>query len=714
MLLHSKDNVGSGVTVGTAVRVRERRTLWEHLVANLTLDKQRWLIVAGIFGASYAVIFAALSTAARLRSVTGVGICIAGLIIVSLVFNSVLLQHRNGPHAKQWFRRIAIPSLMVVTGAVLGLIWWRFGRADGFGFAGACLFILGSGHLIAELRGSRKLRLLLGPTIVVLCAASFVVGLVASSYQAAIWPAVLATIGVLASPIGLSLISGEVLHRFASRVRRRRVWIGAAGAATGVIGVWLLVLVGGIELRVAAIIAIVLLVLVGAIAANTPADVLIVVFVLALAWSIAPHGVAPTDSVLPDDGETVIVALGDSFMSGEGAEQFYNGTNRRGENECRRAPTAYAALVVSEQSDAVPDDLAFLACSGARAVHIYERAQYPGEPIGGPVTTDRAGNPSPGMSQLRHLEWLRKDKDIDIRVVIVSIGGNDARFGEIGQACIGPGDCTEIGQRWLANLERVKSRIDQTYQQIRDAVGNTTQVIVAPYPIPISPAACADSLLTANEHRFLYGFTRELNRVLARAAADAGLYYLSEMATVLETHGLRICDGSAGEVGVNFFGLNAVDGLVEQSVNPLNWLHNSLHPNQRGHRMMAEALRTWLETHPNLTPRPDPVVEIGPPDIASVEQIMDDPALKHCGSPRAKPNHCDGSVGDWQSAQVVAIVQRNVVPVLVVVVGTWILWLVIIRSSRDRWRRARTTTTTRTNPANLDINGAVATPRRTT
>jgi hypothetical protein len=27
--------------------------------------------------------------------------------------------------------------------------------------------------------------------------------------------------------------------------------------------------------------------------------------------------------------------------------------------------------------------------------------------------------------------------------------------------------------------------------------------------------------LTANEHRFLYGFTRELNRVLARAAADA-------------------------------------------------------------------------------------------------------------------------------------------------------------------------------------------------
>jgi hypothetical protein len=189
---------------------------------------------------------------------------------------------------------------------------------------------------------------------VALCAASFVVGLVASSDQAGIWPAVLATIGVLASPIGLSLVSGEVLHRFASRVRRRRAWIGTAGAVTGALGVWLLVLVGGIELRVAAIIAIVLLVLVGAIAANTPADVLIVVFVLALAWSIAPHGVAPTDSVLPDDGETVIVALGDSFMSGEGAEQFYNGTNRRGENECRRAPVGF-------QNSATGPDMGFYA-----------------------------------------------------------------------------------------------------------------------------------------------------------------------------------------------------------------------------------------------------------------------------------------------------------------------------------------------------------------
>jgi hypothetical protein len=36
---------------------------------------------------------------------------------------------------------------------------------------------------------------------------------------------------------------------------------------------------------------------------------------------------------------------------------------------------------------------------------------------------------------------------------LVSIGGNDACFGEVGRICVLPVDCSRIGERWLTNLE---------------------------------------------------------------------------------------------------------------------------------------------------------------------------------------------------------------------------------------------------------------------
>ena len=66
-----------------------------------------------------------------------------------------------------------------------------------------------------------------------------------------------------------------------------------------------------------------------------------------------------------------MVAMGDSFMSGEGAPTYFKGTNTKGKNQCRRAPTSYAARLVGSHAAVVPDHLVFLACSGAVAVNIY-------------------------------------------------------------------------------------------------------------------------------------------------------------------------------------------------------------------------------------------------------------------------------------------------------------------------------------------------------
>jgi len=288
------------------------------------------------------------------------------------------------------------------------------------------------------------------------------------------------------------------------------------------------------------------------------------------------------------------------------------------------------------------------------------------------------------MDQLDHLTWLMGQRHIKVKAVIVSIGGNDALFGEIGQACIAPGDCTEIGDRWLKNLDKAKKSIYAAYQSIRASVGDDIPIIVVPYPVPLREHGCAGSVLTENEHKFLVGYTGALNNVLKDAAHDAGLYYLGEMATVLQENNLRICDDSAGKVGVNFFGLNAVDGLIEESVNPLNWFHNSLHPNARGHRVMSETLVRWLERHPDLKPQPDTAPDNGPPGTPTIEKIMGDPNFPYCGRPHSGLAHCEDSTGEWTLAQIVTFLQRGTAPLLMVVAGAWVLWLLYILW----WRRS--------------------------
>jgi hypothetical protein len=88
------------------------------------------------------------------------------------------------------------------------------------------------------------------------------------------------------------------------------------------------------------------------------------------------------------------------MLSGEGAARFYNGTNHKDENECRRAPTAYAALIVTEgdDGDPIPDDRAVLACSGAKGVDIYQHAQHAGNRSAGRCAPSRTGPESGALT----------------------------------------------------------------------------------------------------------------------------------------------------------------------------------------------------------------------------------------------------------------------------------------------------------------------------
>jgi hypothetical protein len=646
-------------------------------------DQRRWWLPAILVGLSFGVLTVSAAQRWRWGLVAGVAL----LVGTSIGWQ---LRLRNHPARKpERWKRLVPPAVMVLVGVGLVLSRPLLGFTEGLGFFGVCLLFLGIGQLLIELRSPAWEPLTPGLVTVGLCAAAFLAGLAAITFLGfSTWAVVAMALGVLVSPVGLSLVTeGAARRRDADgTISRPRLVAVALGVALVAGGTAWLATTATVDLRYTLILAALLLLLVGAIAANTPFDVLIVVAGVAVLWASAPRGVHQGDPVVPDPDETVMVALGDSYMSGEGAPKFFNGTNHKDENECRRAPTAYAALIVTEDNDAIPDDLAFLACSGAKGRHIYDHAQHPGEPVGGPVRTLPDGTTSRGLDQLDHLDWLRKNKRFDLQLLIVSIGGNEALFGEIGRSCIGPGDCSEIGSEWLRNLDEVRNRLDETYQEIRDHIGTATPVLVVPYPIPLNAEGCDWSLLTPNEHRFINRFVVQLNRVLSDAAAEAGLYYLGAMTTALELEDLRICDREAGEVGVNFFGTNPVEGTIDQNVNPRHWFHNSLHPNERGHLAMREVLERWFVQRPDLTAnRPDPVgaKDDGPPGTPSMEQIMEDPNFRHCGSRSNRPPHC-GEVNDWIAGQVADHLWRGILPLGLVVAGSWVLWLQAIRS----WRRS--------------------------
>jgi lysophospholipase L1-like esterase len=637
----------------------------------------------------YVFSFILLTVSASQRWALGV---IFGAVFLLLTSIGLTLRVRRLMTHRLTRRVLTISVTMLAVGGLL--IWLYFDsdrtdgllssqRTEGWGFFGACLAILGAGQLLLLARRARHLTLVRGAVLVAACLGAFLVGLFASTEGIPGWAAWLMVAGVLLSPIGLSLLTEDVVVRFldAGRrpVRRPGLILLGGGAAVAAVGVWLLSAVG-IQFWYAALVALVLAGLVGAIASNTPADVVLVTAVLALIWSIIPRGVDPTPVVQPVAGESAMVAFGDSFISGEGARRFYEGTNTKDRNECRRAPTAYPPVTVSGNNPLVPDHLAFVACSGARAIDIYGRAQEPGDPIDGPEG---------GLSQLDHVGWLQDRVKLDVKLVIVSIGGNDAQFGNIAQACVGPGDCTEIGARWLDDLANVAPMVHESYQKIRDYFDSTVPIVVVPYPVPLSPNKCDWSLLTQNEHVFLHGYTVELNKVLQRAASDAGLYYLGEMARVFDTTNLRICDDSARRVGVNFFAMNSVSGLIRQSLNPQNWFHNSLHPNERGHRAMADTLDKWITTHPSPAEQPDPPpsAELNVAPIRSLETIMGDPDFRHCGNDPSIP-HCQAQGAGWAQAQLVTLARRIIGPLLLVVFGAWAVWVWLIWWWRD-WRRAR-------------------------
>jgi lysophospholipase L1-like esterase len=213
-------------------------------------------------------------------------------------------------------------------------------------------------------------------------------------------------------------------------------------------------------------------------------------------------------------GDTLL-ALGDSFSSGQGAGSYDPDTTGDG-NTCFRSRLAWPQLLARRLSLV---SLPSLACSGAVTRH---------------VSVD---DPSREEPERRRSQVGRISGEPD--VVTITIGGNDVGFAGVVERCVLENDCTRryrtpAGDLLDREIARLAARLPGVYEAARDAAPNARLVVVGyprlfPEGRPSSPAAdnCAAARrVSTREAAYLNDRTRALNAAIAGAARLSGAEFV--------------------------------------------------------------------------------------------------------------------------------------------------------------------------------------------
>jgi hypothetical protein len=498
-----------------------------------------------------------------------------------------------------------------VLGSALMVIFFFFWRLDGLGLAAAILVYFGVGYLVTRWRLNVTVYSpwgygLLVVGLVVGAGGFALLGHLGGSFHRV--PLVLLLVSaLLLVPIGLTLVSEQAIAWLSAPGDRQstlRLWGGVGGAVLFAAAAVIASLWAASSLVFVVLVALGLAVV--AVASGTQADIVAVLAVLAL-MGVTPQQASIPDALKPGGDSKVLVALGDSYMSGEGASIYYKGTDDGGGDQCRRSPTSWAAMAGQQRPF---DGLAFLACSGARTVNVNLQSDVTSRAapaLGVHDAPDAEPQPGEPGTQLTQYRELQQTAPFTPSLVVLSLGGNDAGFSTIGLMCVAPGNCDTKASLWNDGLDQVEERLRVTYAEVRRVFPNTPVVVTAyPEPIDEEVAACGQVSLSAGERQFITDFVASLNDRVKSTAAEAefGFYYLGAMQQALATSHLQLCDPlNDGRPGLNFIGLRSVNGVAEQRFNPARWAHSSLHPNEWGHAAMLRVFEGWLAENEPLSAR---------------------------------------------------------------------------------------------------------------
>lgn len=308
-----------------------------------------------------------------------------------------------------------------------------------------------------------------------------------------------------------------------------------------------------------------------------------------VAGTQAPPGL--DRSAQPDRLPAAVVALGDSFMAGEGAGDYRPGTAGQGSHFCHRSRHAIVAQVeLSPTSPAQPERIN-LACSGADAADVA---------FGGPVS----------QAARLHRVALRHQ----VEVVLITVGANGAaRFSELFRNCalawmwsFGPSCSSELTPVWRQRMTTMSARVGDALRDVRHAMRNAGYsrgeyaLVATSYPMPVAKGM-ASSLRDLSGCPFRpedLAWLRTqavpgLAAALHEAARSAGARFLDL------THaaaGHEACS-STSTPGWEWINRLRVDfGLLRDQDTARHAMAESFHPDATGYSRIARCLGEFLRS----------------------------------------------------------------------------------------------------------------------
>jgi lysophospholipase L1-like esterase len=298
---------------------------------------------------------------------------------------------------------------------------------------------------------------------------------------------------------------------------------------------------------------------------------------LGLAAGLAPAVVpAPGPGTTPRAAASTVdepshplrwLALGDSYSSGEGVDENYG--------DCAQSPGAYAAEAFNLlRLEGFPvDEQEFLACSGAEVPDAGE-----------------------SVDLVEQLDQATGRYDL----VTLTIGGNDAGFGDALKQCLGPLGCASEDEL-QRQIDAVRPKLFAAYGRIVDELlAPGGHVVVLGYPRIFEPSdewhwSAIDSceLVWPGDADMIRRLSDRLNSLIRDVAGAYDNVHYLDVADAFEGHNL-----CAGWRTTNEW----INGLsIGWDTNRFPRLMHSFHPNREGHAaeaaMLADLVREldWSE-----------------------------------------------------------------------------------------------------------------------
>lgn len=231
-----------------------------------------------------------------------------------------------------------------------------------------------------------------------------------------------------------------------------------------------------------------------------------------------------------------LVALGDSFSSGEGTQA--NGNPAYTGGSCHRSTLAWPS-VFAHSTGRRP--FTNLACSGA-------------------VIKDVPGQ----IAQLMHA--------YPPALITITIGGNNLGFSSLLTTCVNPtSNCASRATALSTQLAGLSAELVATYRTIEAAAPTSTLVVVGYprlFPAPGQPIHCP--WLGEDERTAIDTLQPKLDTAIRNAAATAGAEFVS---TLNALNGHELCSGNPYMYSVNGYGGT-----------------NQGHPTAEGQALLAQAV----------------------------------------------------------------------------------------------------------------------------